>query len=285
MGLQVSQRSGSLGLLCADRGRHKKFSLTVELMFHAPPPSLPTQAGEPPWSLLTHQNGLEEPLLALIQRHIRSRGSKKGDQAPAEWVTSMVLPTPEDPEGFASPELFLVAPSLSGPPGLSAPSFYALDGNQALSAALRNTSFVEYPTIHIYGAGDFKGTIVNRQGTITRVIGEERPAKRRKTDKKKSAVMMKGLVGDYGSEEEGSEEEDGALAGLGDYPGSDDEDGGPDFDGPADRIHTEHLHDEDAALDAEADDGDTNSAGEYDDEEADRQLIADLERRIQEKTE
>jgi hypothetical protein len=88
----------------------------------------------------------------------------------------MVLPTPEDPEGFALPELFLVAPSLSGLPEPSARSFYALDGNQALSAAFRNTSFVEYPTIHIYGAGDFKGTIVNRQGTITRVIEEDRPA-------------------------------------------------------------------------------------------------------------
>jgi hypothetical protein len=251
-------------------------------MFHAPPPPLPTQAGEPPWSLLTHQNGLDEPLLPLIQRHIRSRGSKKGDQAPAEWVTSMVLPTLEDPDGFASPELFLAAPSLSGRPGPSALSFYALEGNQAMSAALRNTSFVEYPTIHVYGAGDFKGTIVNRQGTITRVIGEERPAKRRRTDKKKSAVMMKGLVGDYGSGEEGSEEEDGALAVLGDYPGSDDEDGAPDAAG---EIHAEHVQDEDDALDAEADDGDANSADEYDDEEADRQLIADLERRIQEKTE
>jgi hypothetical protein len=197
----------------------------------------------------------------------------------------MVLPTPEDPEGFALPELFLVAPSLSGLPEPSARSFYALDGNQALSAAFRNTSFVEYPTIHIYGAGDFKGTIVNRQGTITRVIEEDRPAKRRKTDKKKSAVMMKGLVGGYGSEEEGSEEEDDALAGLGDYAGSDDEDGAPDFDGHADGMHTEHVQDGDDALDAEADDGDANSAEEYDDEEADRQLIADLERRIQEKTE
>jgi hypothetical protein len=197
----------------------------------------------------------------------------------------MVLPTPEDPEGFASPELFLVAPSLSGRPGPSARSFYALDGNQALSAALRNTSFVEYPTIHVYGVGDFKGTIVDRQGTITRVIEEERPAKRRKTDKKKSVVMMKGLVGDYGSEEEGSGEEDGALAVLGDYPGSDDEDGAQELDGPADGIHTEHVQDEDDTLDAEADDGDANSVGEYDDEEADRQLIADLERKIQEKTE
>jgi hypothetical protein len=192
----------------------------------------------------------------------------------------MVLPTPEDPEGFASPELFLAAPSLSGRPGPSAPSFYALDGSQALSAALRNTSFVEYPTIHVYGAGDFKGTIVNRQGTITRVIEEERPAKRRKTDKKKCAVMMKGLVGEYGSEEEDSGGEDDALAVLGDYSGSDDEDGAPDFDGPADEIHTEDLQDEDATLDAEANDDDANSTEEYDDEEADRQLIADLERRI-----
>jgi hypothetical protein len=197
----------------------------------------------------------------------------------------MVLPTLEDPDGFASPKLFLTAPSLSGRPGPSARSFYALDGNQAVSAALRNTTFVEYPTIHVYGAGDFKGTIVNRQGTITRVIEEERPAKRRKTDKKKSAVMMKGLVGGYGSEEEGSGEDD-ALAGLGEYAESDDEDGAPDFDSPADGIHTEHLHDEDAALDAEADDGDgdAHSPEEYDDEEADRQLIADLERRIQGKT-
>jgi hypothetical protein len=282
MGLQVSQKCESFGMFRADRARHKKFSLTVELMFHAPPPPLPTQAGEPPWSLLTHQNGLEEPLLALIQRHTRSRGSKKGDQAPAEWVTSMVLPTVEDPEGFASPELFLASPSLSGSPGPSASSFYVLDGSEALSAALRNTSFVEYPTIHIYGAGDFKGTIVNRQGTITRVLEEERPAKRRRTDQKKSAVMMKGLVGGYGSEEEGSGEEDDVLAGLGGYAGSDDEDGAPDS---ANGMHTEHVQDKDYALDAEADDGDANSAEEYDDEEADRQLIADLERRIQEKTE
>jgi hypothetical protein len=264
----------------ADRARHKKFSLTVELIFHAPPPPLPTQVGEPPWSLLTHQNGLEEHLLPLIQRHVRSRGSKKGDQAPAEWVTSMVLPTPEDPDGFASPELFLAAPSLSARPGPSARSFYALDGSQAVSAALRNTSFVEYPTIHVYGAGDFKGTIVNRQGTITRVIEEERPAKRRKTDKKKSAVMMKGLVGGYGSEEEDSGGEDDVLAVLGDYLGSDDEDGAPDSAG---EIHTEHVQDEDGALDAEADDGDANSAGEYDHEEADRQLIADLERGMRKK--
>jgi hypothetical protein len=194
----------------------------------------------------------------------------------------MVLPTVEDPDGFASPELFLVAPSLSGRPGPSARSFYALDGNQAVSAALRNTSFVEYPTIHIYGAGDFKGTIVDRQGTITRVIEEERPAKRRRTYKKKSVVMMKGLVGGYGSEEEGSGEEDDVLAVLGEYAESDDEDGTPDA---AEGMHMEHVQDEYDTLDAEAGDGDADSAGEYDDEEADRQLMADLERKIQEKTE
>jgi hypothetical protein len=201
----------------------------------------------------------------------------------------MALPTPEDPEGFSAPEMFLAAASHDTPSQRpDTLCFYALDCSQPLSAALRHSSFVEYPTIHVYSPGEFKGTVVDRQGAVTRVVEDDRPAKRRKIDKKKSAVAMKGLVGGYGSDEEPSGDED-ALAALGEYPASDDEADGLDEDTVAAdpqsmeeavyRPPSVGAYTSEATVDT-MNDGGEGSSEEYEDEEADRQLIAELERRM-----
>jgi hypothetical protein len=186
--------------------------------------------------------------------------------------------------------MFLPAPSHNDNSFLSKDArFYVLDVNQTLSTALRDTGFVEYPTIHVYAPGTFKGIVVNRQGVVTRVTEDERPTKRRRTDKKKSTLMMKGLVGGYGSDEETNEDED-ALAILGEYAVSDDGKDHSDSEQAAESLaeDTDYRTLLASVLKSDMETGDTvedeeasdqGVLDEDEDEEADRHLLAELERR------
>jgi hypothetical protein len=100
-------------------------------------------------------------------------------------------------------------------------TFFMVDINLSLSNGLRNSSFVEYPTLHIFAPGMFKGVVVDRTGSVTRVTTEERPAKRQRVDTKTSKKVMKGLLGGYGSDDEDADA--GALAALEGYQPSDEE--------------------------------------------------------------
>lgn len=90
-----------------------------------------------------------------------------------------------------------------------------------LSAILRNKYFVEFPTIEIWQDEDaFDGMIVDDDGIIMRhAQGSKSQPKGRQLNRAAGKNVIKGLVRDYGSEEE--EEEQNVLSILGDYATSD----------------------------------------------------------------
>lgn len=100
--------------------------------------------------------------------------------------------------------------------------YHAFDPTKPLVESLRNTQFVEYPTIEIWE--EFPGTIIDTQGILKHQQEEERPVKRRKMSRKAGKMAIAGLLGGYGSEdeyEEPREEPKSVLAALGDYTDSD----------------------------------------------------------------
>jgi len=112
-------------------------------------------------------------------------------------------------------------------------AFYKLDPAHKLSVLLQDKPFVEFPTIEVWEEGDpaFVGTIVDTGGGVMKYADDgERMVKRRKLDVGAGKKAIKGLLGDYGSDEE----EDGVMAMLGEYAGSDEdvdrEDGGEDVE-------------------------------------------------------
>jgi hypothetical protein len=97
-------------------------------------------------------------------------------------------------------------------------AYYRFDLSQALGFLLRHTHFVEFPTIEIWE--EFKGTVVNTQGTVTQQSdNEERRPKRRKLNKAGKKAIS-GVVGGYGSDEEAPRN---GLSLLGGYGESDEE--------------------------------------------------------------
>lgn len=157
----------------------------------------------------------------------RSNTKSPDDPLPA-WIPSLVCPDPDDPNSFIPPQC--LAAAITDPRlGLRSHSaFYKLDPTQKLSVLLRDTPFVEFPTIEVWQEGDtaFKGTIVDAQGGVTRYAdadGESR-VKRRKLDVRAGKKAIHGLLGGYGSDEEDGEnhaEDGGVMAMLGGYAESD----------------------------------------------------------------
>lgn len=135
-------------------------------------------------------------------------------------MKSLVLPNPSEAESFVPPQCVMPTQinSLTINPG-SRP-YYLFNPLESFVSLLHKTQFVEFPTIEIWE--EFKGTVLNTEGTIVRQK-EERPLKRRKLTSKASKVAMNGLLGAYGSEEEDEIDTQNVLSILGDYVGSDDE--------------------------------------------------------------
>lgn len=226
-------------------GRKKTTLLTIEFKFHAPAnPSAPSsQPREPVYTLLTHKNRFETPLLTLIQLKVTERINSHphtDDRVPG-WVPSLVHPDLDDPDSFTPPQCFITAETDPRSGLRSQSAFYKLDPAQKLSVLLRDTHFVEFPTIEVWEEGDaaFPGTIVDAQGSVTRYAEDdadgERRTKRRRLDVKAGKKAINGLLGNYGSDDETPDEgegkeEKGVLALLGDYAGSD-EDSGLNTDG------------------------------------------------------
>jgi hypothetical protein len=262
----------------------------VEIRFHQPPIPFATTP-QPPFVLVSHQNTLSEVLIALIQRHVRGADAKGKAKAKAaspapEWVQELVLPATSDPEGFVAPECFM---PLLGAPARSV----ALYTDQPLSAALRGMSFVEFPTIDVYAPGLFRGTLLDRTGGVARIIAEERPAKRQRVQKN----LMGGLLSGYGSDDETAEEEN-VLAVLEAYSGSEDEGAldvpsKPHGEGTVGATPDGYVQESDyqalldsmelgstqAVPDVDEEGEDEGIDWEDEDAEADRQLLADIERR------
>lgn len=218
-----------------------------------------------------------------------------------EWLQTLVLPSPEDPEGFIPPICVLPAsldplvaasalqrphptPSLfqpSRPPPVLKKAYYKLDLDQPLLAALKHTQFVEFPTIEVHDPLSFKGALVDRDGRVSNVVGDdddpdaEREPKRRRLNKKEGKMRIGGLVGGYGSgseseaeaeDEEEEKEKRNVLSMLGEYSDSEDGEG----EGDVEMDETEKV-DTDADADADAE-RDVVPNGEEEDEETEGEL-------------
>ncbi|RXW21181.1 hypothetical protein EST38_g4679 [Candolleomyces aberdarensis] len=189
---------------------------------------------------------MDASLLTILQTVVKERSSSKKGQQPneksqqscLEWLQSLILPTnSDDPEGFTPPDCVMAASTvdlLSLRTSILRrnvkTAYHKLDVNQPLATALRDTRFVEFPTIEVWE--EFKGAIVDLQGRVNQLDEEdEPPMKRRRLDKKTAKERISGLLGGYGSDE--SEEEDekeaeekkNVLSLLGDYSDGEEEDG------------------------------------------------------------
>ncbi|THH20138.1 hypothetical protein EW146_g1170 [Bondarzewia mesenterica] len=210
--------------------KNKTALLTMEIRFHPPPNPMadPSHPQDPPYTLLTHRNDFNIPLLFLVQSQIRERTKAKRDRSFPSWLEPLVLPDQDVPDCFTPPQFFmptsldpLMTPALTSQHAKV--GYYKLDATQKLSSLLRQKHFVEFPTIDVWEEGAFRGVVVDAQGGLTRE-GEVRAVKRRRLDVKAAKKAMNGLLGGYGSD--GDEEESTSLTVLGGYVESDgDEDG------------------------------------------------------------
>ncbi|KAH8105940.1 hypothetical protein BXZ70DRAFT_886772 [Cristinia sonorae] len=222
--------------------------LTVELVFHPPkdPYAPSSQAPDPPITILTHRNRLDETVGQCISARIAERVKSKKEKQVPQWLQDLVIPDPSDPESFQPPTC--VMPTLLDPlaslqsgstsslrPGhIKRHGHYKLDFNQTLQTALAHKHFVEFPTLEIWEKDAFTGTLVDDGGAVMLDDDfDERRPKRRKLGAREGKKAISGLLGDYGSDED--EDEGGAEAQeeknvfdlLAGYAGSDEDDPAP----------------------------------------------------------
>ncbi|KAF8076105.1 hypothetical protein FPV67DRAFT_1558642 [Lyophyllum atratum] len=204
--------------------------LTIEFKIHPPrdPLSPSSQPPDPPYVLLTHRNNFNTPLLTLT-RQVAERALTKKDGAAPAWIRRLISPDPDDPDSFIPPQFVMTAEMDPRATALQnsrrRTAHCRFDPSKTLALLLRNTHFVEYPTIEV--CEEFNGTIVDMQGAVTQLpVDEEPKPKRRKLTAKAGKQAIAGLLGGYGSEEEEVDEPQGGLAMLGGYAGSEDEDVG-----------------------------------------------------------
>ena len=163
-----------------------------------------------------------------------SKSQKQKENTP-DWLPSIVTPHPEAPECFVPPHCYIRASTEF----LKAPNvayYHKLEPTLSLNELLQRTSFTEFPTIHIFDpdASSFCGTVIDKSGSMVRVLEDElvnaaRAVKRRKLNKSVGLKAVFSVVGGYGSEGSSPSEEEGAnkhltgLATLEAYSGSEDE--------------------------------------------------------------
>jgi hypothetical protein len=99
--------------------------------------------------------------------------------------------------------------------------YYKMEPSEKLSVLLRDTHFVEFPTIEVWE--EFRGMIVDAQGRIAHQGAAERKPKRRKLDPKAGKKTITGLIGGYGSEDDDEAQETNVFSALDDYAGSGDD--------------------------------------------------------------
>jgi len=215
--------------------RNQTALLTIEFKFHPSTTEAPFASLDnvKPFTLLTHRNKISMPLLGLVQKHIQERMHKKSNVlggAPSNsfpsWISSLVIPPPEDPENFTVPTFVMTAPSdpsllvrsaalLSTsastqkrrtPECVKSKIYYSLDPNEPLATSLRGTQFVEFPLIEVWG--EFNGVIIDKKtGGVRYTGGKEEPQRKRiKLNSEEGKKTMIGLVGDYGSDDDEREQ-------------------------------------------------------------------------------
>ncbi|KAG8218421.1 hypothetical protein J3R82DRAFT_4046 [Butyriboletus roseoflavus] len=209
--------------------------LTIEFVFY-PPTTLASISSSPPppYKILSHRNGLSATLFTVLQRQVSLTLSKSREQKGniTDWLPSLVIPHPEAPECFIPPHCYIRA-NAEFPHGPNAAYYHKLDSTLSLSELLQRTSFIEFPTIHVFDseASSFCGTVIDKSGSIIRISEDDvvRTVKRRKLSKTVGLKAVFSLVGGYGSEGSSHSEEETAnkhptgLATLEAYSGSDDD--------------------------------------------------------------
>ena len=200
-----------------ETSRNQTALLTIEFKFYKPldPFASSPQPRQQPFTLLTHKNNIKSSLLTLLRSHMKKDGkfqSRKESSYP-QWVKSLVNPDSDDDdsESFTNPQCVmqaLISHQLRA-------AYYPFDPSQPLIKLLRHTHFVEFPTIEIWE--DFQGILVDTQGVV-RQLEDERQPKRRKMNARAGKLAIKGLLGDYGSENDDQEDKaPNLLAALDNY--------------------------------------------------------------------
>jgi len=197
--------------------KNKTALLTVQFVVNPPPNPLRPHNVPPeqPIVLTTHRNSIDIPLVEILQKAVSDKSRNK-----PVWLAEMVVPDRGD-EVFVHPACYMPAPS---DPFRKSPAYYKLDISQKLSVLLRHKEFVEFPVFHVWEDGIFQGNVVTDDGSLAIREDDGEPSrKRRKLNVKQGKVAIKGLLGDYGSEEEEEENEPepSGLAKLESYDDSD----------------------------------------------------------------
>lgn len=276
--------------------KNKCALLTIEFRIHPVPlpPALrhTVSASSQPFTLFSHQSSMSATLASIIQQEVDRINVRKGNTASIpEWVHALLVPTPEDPEGFEPPQYLMRAedalPSLSVVPPRTPTGkcFFELDPSRTLSSLLRGAHFIEFPTIEIWPRGSFSGIIVAADGTTThtrRNDGTDEPARKRpRLDTNAAKKVMSGMLGGYGSSDEEKEEDDlqredagASLSRLGTYGEVDDED----LPNTSENLPlaNDNADAEDVASVEEAGDDDDEVESSVEEDDDYRQLLASL---------
>jgi hypothetical protein len=182
--------------------------MTIQFIFNPPPDLLrPSHIPlDPPVTLTTHRNNIDTPLLSLIQKQISDKSKSKKDGDLPGWLRSLVFPDdPDTAESFILPSCYMRAPP---DPRYASSSYHKLDCSQKLAMLLRQKEFVEFPVIEVWEAESFTGLVVDDRGLVSQDGGDgrEKGLKRRKLNVVQGKAAIKGLLGDYGSDEDEPEE-------------------------------------------------------------------------------
>ncbi|KIK35777.1 hypothetical protein CY34DRAFT_811872, partial [Suillus luteus UH-Slu-Lm8-n1] len=200
--------------------------LTIEFRFYPGAQLQSSSSATPvPYTTLVHRNPINSSLITLLQRHVaqhtysdKDHTKPKKEHHCPDWVTSLVHPHPDDPEGFRVPRCYLPAQvdlaRIPYYPVQTGPSYYKLN---------QGTHFAEFPTIHVHDpdSSTFIGNIVAKRGQPSPVSEHEhehdvRAMKRRKLSAEAGRMAISVLVSDYRIETAASQTRD-ELGALGSY--------------------------------------------------------------------
>ena len=182
--------------------------LTVEFVYRPPPHLLPkNQESRQTISITSHKNDWNLTLEELVKTNVLSTPRLKKDEKIYDWLNSL-LGLGEEEE--VSAPLCVMQRSKLDNENIDLIEkgryYYRMDWRQKLSSLLKHKHFVEFPTIEIMEERDFRDILINDEGILQDNTFDHGP-KRRKLDAVTAKKVISGLVGGYGSEEEGMEEE------------------------------------------------------------------------------
>ncbi|KAL5488021.1 BCD1 [Sanghuangporus weigelae] len=194
----------------------KRALLTLEFVIRPPPDPLTREVLEP-ISIVTHRNDWNQTIRQIIRQKFKETKCTKSKEGIQHWLN-----LDEVDEDIPSSVLCVMKRPRSHDDHLDLTSsrqrYYKLDWDDALSKALRNKHFVEFPTIFLMDEALFDGLLVDDSGIVEDM--NERRAKRRKLDPSEAKKTITGLLGGYGSDDE----QQNALDTLAEYSGNEQSD-------------------------------------------------------------